>query len=230
MRKRVSLATILTVCVAVFAMLLTATARAQDARYVEYGFSFQPPAGWQQDAEAEGPIRVQYFGPQRGDGSQPRLNLSVQNYAINLSDQQINSLSTEMLANINELGMRDSKVISHGKTTIAGHDALQIDYSYNQDGAPIRLRQVYIPVGDHKRTYLFTFVDNAQHFEQSAGAVQAAISSFTSAQASSSPATATPEPEQGASSWEWLLIIIGIIALCAVAGAAYLLMRRKAIA
>ncbi|HSE97699.1 MAG TPA: PsbP-related protein, partial [Blastocatellia bacterium] len=193
-------------CITAIALFFSAAARAQDSRYVEYGFSFQPPAGWQEDAEAEGTIRVQYFGPQRGDGSQPRLNLSVQNYAINLSEQQINSLKTEMLANINELGMRDPKVISQGKSAIAGHDALQIDYSYSQDGAPTRLRQVYVPVLDHKRTYLFTFVDNAQHFDQSAGAVQAAINSFTTAAASASPATAASKPEREPGAWKWLLI------------------------
>jgi hypothetical protein len=214
--------------IAFIVILSSMIARAQDSRYVEYGFSFQPPAGWQQDPEAEGTIRVQYFGPQREDGSQPKLNLSVQNYAINLSEQQIGSLSSEMVENIADLGMRDPKVISSSRASVAGHDALQIDYSYTQDGRPTRLRQIYVPVSDHKRTYLFTFVDNAQHFDQSVLLVQNAVGSFTTAQASSSPATASPEPAERAGSWNWLLIIIGIIALALVAGATYMLMRRKA--
>ncbi|HWP43347.1 MAG TPA: hypothetical protein VNO14_08945, partial [Blastocatellia bacterium] len=151
-----------TVLMAGVISVLIASAAAQDPRYVEYGFSFQPPAGWQQDMEAEGAIRVQYFGPERSDGTVPKLNLSVQNYAINLSDQQIASLSSEMIENITALGMKDPKVMSSSKSSVSGHEAVQIDYSYTQDGKPIRLRQVYVPVRDHKRTYLFTFVDNAQ--------------------------------------------------------------------
>jgi hypothetical protein len=226
MIKRVSM---LIMIIAAF-VFWSSTARAQEPRYVEYGFSFQAPAGWQQEEETEGAIRVQYFGPRRENGSQPKLNLSVQNYALNLSEQQINSLSAEMIENINELGMKDPKVISNSKISVSGHEALQIDYSYNQDGAPTRLRQVYVPVSDHKRTYLFTFVDNAQHFDQTAPAVQAAIGSFTTAPASASPATATPKPEEGSGVWKWILIIIGIIALAVVAGATYMLMRKRAVA
>jgi hypothetical protein len=228
MKKRVSIASAIIIFVAF--VMWSATARAQEARYVEYGFSFQPPAGWQQDEEAEGAIRVQYFGPRREDGSQPKLNLSVQNYALNLGEQQINSLTTEMVENISGLGMKDPKVIFSGKTMISGHEAMQIDYSYNQDGTPTRLRQVYVPVSDHKRTYLFTFVDKAQHFDQTAAGVQAAIGSFSTAPASASPATATPKQGEEAGRWNWVLIILGIIALAVVAGATYMLMRRRAIA
>jgi cobalamin biosynthesis Mg chelatase CobN len=207
-----------------------AAAAAQDSRYVEYGYSFQPPAGWQQDVEAEGNIRVQYFGPERADGTQPKLNLSVQNYAVGLSEQQAGSLSAEMIESIRALGMKDPKVISSSKTTISGHEALQIDYSYTQDGEPTRLRQVYVPVSDHKRTYLFTFVDKAQHFDQSAPAVQGAVNTFTVARAGDSPATRSSESAQEPGVWKWVLTIIGVLALVVVAVATYLLIRRRAIA
>ncbi len=60
MRRRVSLTSVSMGCVAALVLFLSATASAQDARYIEYGFSFQPPAGWQQDAEAEGAIPARY--------------------------------------------------------------------------------------------------------------------------------------------------------------------------
>ncbi len=199
---------------------------AQDTRYIEYGFSFQPPPGWQEDRAAGGDVRVQYLGPQRNDRIQARLNLTTQNYAVNLSDQQINSMADEMIANLKGLGMTAAQIVDRRKIPVAGVDALQMDMTYDQDRVPMRLRQVYVPVADHKRTYLFTFVDKAERFDETSPAAQAAINSFSPA-VSRAPATSTNVGEQSSSGLpRWLLISIAAVALIVIIAAAYFLMRK----
>jgi hypothetical protein len=207
--------------------LCCATVRAQETRYVEYGFSFQPPPGWQEDRAAAGNVRVQYLAPQRNDRVQARLNLTTQNYAVNLNDQQINSMADDMIANIKSLGMSAAQVVDRRKISIAGIDSLQMDMTYDQDRVPMRLRQVYVPVADHKRTYLFTFVDKADRFDETAQAAQAAINSFSPA-VTRDPAAGTGAGEQSGSGLpRWALISIAALALIVVIGAAYLLMRKQ---
>jgi hypothetical protein len=204
---------------------------AQDTRYVEYGFSFQPPPGWQEDRAAGGDVRVQYLGPQRNDRIQARLNLTTQNYAVDLNDRQINSMADEMIANLKSLGMKDPQVIDRRKIPIAGIDALQMDMTYDQDRIPMRLRQVYVPVADHKRTYLFTFVDKAERFDETAPAAAAAINSFSPAtsRASVTGADTSERSDAGLPGWVRIsiLIFIASVALFVVIWAAYLLMRKR---
>ena len=211
------------------AVLFCAAARAQDTRYVEYGFSFQPPPGWQEDKTAGGDVRVLYLGPQRNDRIQARLNLTIQNYTVDLNDREINSLADGLIANSRSIGWKDPQIVDRRKIPVAGVEALQMDVTYDQDRVPMRLRQVYVPVADHKRTYLFTFADKAERFDETAPAAQAAINSFSPAPARAS-ATSTDASEQSNSAlqrWRWVLILIAAIALIVVIAAAYLLMRKQ---
>lgn len=209
-----------------FLAFYCAAAQAQETRYVEYGFSFQPPPGWQEDRAASGDVRVQYLGPQRNDRSQAKLNLTTQNYAVNLSDQQINAIADEMVANSKSLGWRESQVTDRRKLNIGGIEALQMDMTFNQDRNPTRLRHVFIPVPEHKRTYVFTFVDTAENFDETASAAATAINSFSPA-ISRMPG-ATPEASAIDSGLpKWLLITIAVIASIVVIAAAYLLLRKR---
>jgi hypothetical protein len=213
-----------------FVILCQSSTRAEDGRFVEYGFSFQPPAGWQQDNTADADVRVQYAGPQREDKSQPRLNLTIQDYAINITDEQIEQLVREMLDQLKSLGMKDAQMADRRKITVSGYDALQMDLAYTQDNTPMRLRQVYIPVAEHKRTYLYTFVDAARYFDQSVAAAQNAINSFAPAGSSPARSDVKQDANDGAGMWTLLLVLLGLVALAIIVGAAYLLIRRRAVA
>ena len=207
--------------------LCCAIALAQDTRFVEYGFSFQPPPGWQEDKTAGGDVRVLYLGPQRSDRTQARLNLTIQNYTVALNDRDINSLADGLIANSKSIGWKDPQIVDRRKIPVAGVEALQMDVAYDQDRVPMRLRQVYVPVADHKRTYLFTFADKAESFDETAPAAQAAINSFSPATTRAS-ATSTDASEQSSSGLpRWALILIAAIALIVIIAAAYLLMRKQ---
>jgi hypothetical protein len=211
-----------------FLVLCCAAAQAQETRYIEYGFSFQPPAGWQEDRAASGDVRVQYLGPRRNDRSQAKLNLTTQNYAVNLSDQQINAIADEMVANSQSLGWRDPQVTDRRKLTIGGIEALQMDMTFNQDRVPTRLRHLFVPVAEHKRTYVFTFVDTAANFDETAPAAVAAINSFSPA-VSRSPLASTDATDASESGLpRWALITIAALALIVIITAAYFLMRKVA--
>ena len=210
-----------------FLALYCAAAQAQDTRYVEYGFAFQPPPGWQEDRAASGDVRVQYLGPRRNDRSQAKLNLTTQNYAVTLSDQQINAIADEMVANSKSLGWRDPQVTDRRKINIGGIEALQIDMNFNQERTPTRLRHVFIPVAEHKRTYLFTFVNTAANFDETSQSAAAAINSFSPAL--SRATAASPDAAAAADSGppRWALITIGAAALLIVVTAAFLLLRKR---
>jgi hypothetical protein len=210
-----------------FLALYCAAAHAQDTRYVEYGFSFQPPPGWQEDRAASGDVRVQYLGPKRNDRSQAKLNLTTQNYAVSLSDQQVNAIADEMVANSRSLGWRDPQVTDRRKINIGGIEALQMDMTFNQERTPTRLRHVFIPVAEHKRTYLFTFVDTAANFDETAPAAAAAINSFSPAISRSTGASPDAAAATDSGLPQWALITIGAAGLLIVITAAYLLLRKS---
>ena len=210
-----------------FLALYCAAAHAQDTRYVEYGFSFQPPPGWQEDRAASGGIRVQYLGPKRNDRSQANLTLTTQNYAVNLSDQQVNAIADDMVATTKSLGLRDVQVTDRRKINIGGMEAFQMEMTFNQDRIPGRGRHVFIPVPEHKRTYVFNFVDTAANFDETAPAAAAAINSFSPA-VSRAPG-ASPDAANATDSGlpQWALITIGAVALLIVITAAFLLLRKR---
>ncbi len=209
-----------------FLALYCAAAQAQETRYVEYGFSFQPPPGWQEDRAASGDVRVQYLGPKRNDGSQAKLNLTTQNYAVSLSDQQVNAIADEMVANSKGLGWRDVQVTDRRKISIGGIEAFQMDMTFNQNRIPGRLRYVFIPVTEHKRTYVFYFVDTAENFDETAPAAAAAINSFSPA-ISRAPGASPLAGETDSGLPRWALITIAILASLVVITAAYLLLRKR---
>lgn len=204
-------------------LLETGAAQAQDTRYTnnQYGISFQPPSEWTPD------ILTRYLGPRRDDGTQPTLNLVAHSYTMTLNDQETNALTDEMLDQLESQGMREARVADRRKTTISGLEALQIDLTYKERAVPMRLRQIYVPVVEHKRTYLFTFIDTAQHFAKSASAVDSAVASFTPAITRDSTGGTQSPADTQANSYTLLLVIIGFIALLAIIGAAYLLLRRQ---
>jgi hypothetical protein len=203
-----------------------AEAQSQQARYVNphLGVSFQPPQGWTADNV------VNYLGPERQDGSRPVLTLIAHDSVLDLSDSGIESLAGDMIGTLENQGMQNIQVADRRKRNIAGLDSLQMDLTYQQAGVPLRYRQVYIPVKEHNRTYLFGLMDNARHFNESAPAAESAIASFVPNITRSGEAGAQPGPGGGggAGAWTLLLVLLGVIALGIVVGALYLLLRRRA--
>lgn len=208
------------IAAAALAILCSIAAQAQDTRYTnsQYGISFQPPAGYTPEA------LVRYLGQPRGDGTWSVLTLIADESLVDLSDKGIEALAKEMRDTLADQGMDGIQVNDRRKRNIAGFDALQMDLSYKGGGAPIRQRQVYIPITDHKRTYLFTFIDAAQHFDDSVAAAEGAIASF--APVAPVSASADAKPDGGASPNRWPLILLGILAIGIIIAATYLLVRR----
>jgi hypothetical protein len=195
-------------------------AQAQDTRYTnsQYGISFQPPAGYTSENI------VRYIGEPRGDGTWPVLTLIADESLVDISDKGVDALSKVMLNTLADQGVEAIQVAEGRKRNVAGFDAWQMDLTYKRGGTSLRQRQVYVPVSDHKRTYLFTFIDAAQYFDQSVAAAESAIASFAPA---ASRAESDEAKQSGAAkSYTLPLIILGALALAIIIGAAYLLMRR----
>jgi hypothetical protein len=207
---------------AVLALQYFIAAQAQDARYTnsQYGISFQPPAGYTPETV------VRYLGQPRGDGSSPVLTLIADDYLVDLSDKGIDALSSQMRGTLADQGVEAIQINDRRKRNVAGFDAFQMDLTYKDGRASIRQRQVYIPVNDHRRTYLFTFIDASQHFDQSVAAAETAIASFTPAAPTSPVADAKQDATAIANRWP--LIVLGILALAVIIAATYLLLRRRA--
>jgi hypothetical protein len=201
--------------------LLSIAAQAQDSRYTnsQYGISFQPPAGYTPEN------LVRYHGQARADGTWPVLTLIVDDSLVDLSDKGIDALSKDMRDTLAEQGMDAIQVADRRKRSVAGFDAWQMDLTYKRGAASIRQRQVYVPISDHKRTYLFTFIDAAQHFDESVAAAESAIASF----APSASASASDDTKQGggARTYTLPLLILGAIALTIIIAAIYLLTRKR---
>ena len=208
------------IAAAALVLLCFVASAAQDTRYTnsEYGISFQPPAGYTRET------LVRYLGEPRADGTSSVLTLIADESIIDLSDRGMDALSKEMRDTLADQGMDSIQIGDRRKRNVAGFDALQMDLTYKGGGASIKQRQVYIPVSDHKRTYLFTFVDAAQHFDQSVAAAESAIASFATSAAA--PAAAAKQ-EGEAMGNRWLLIALGIMALALIIGATYLLTRGR---
>jgi hypothetical protein len=102
-----------------------------------------------------------------------------------------------------------------------------MEMTFNQDRVPTRLRHVFVPVAEHKRTYVFTFVDTDANFDETAPAAAAAINSFSPA-LSRAPLTSTAATDEGESGLpRWALITIAALASLVIITAAYLLMRKR---
>jgi hypothetical protein len=209
-------------CVVVAAALplLIVTAQGQDGRYTnsQYGISFQPPAGYTPEN------LVRYHGQPRADGTWPVLTLIADDSLVDLSDKGIDALSKDMRDTLAEQGMDAIQVADRRKRNVAGFDAWQMDLTYKRGAASIRQRQVYVPIGDHKRTYLFTFIDAAQHFDESVAAAESAIASFVP---SASAGAGDETKKGGAGPYTLPLIILGAIALAIIITATYLLTRKR---
>lgn len=210
---RIIIAVTLTACAAM--------AQAQDNRYTnsQYGISFQPPAGYTPEN------LVRYLGQPREDGTWPVFTLIADESLVDLSDKGTDALSKEMRDTLADQGMDAIQIADRRKRSVAGFDAWQMDLIYKRGGASIRQRQVYVPISDHNRTYLFTFIDAAQHFDQSVAAAENAIASF--APAAQGSARAETAQSGGSKSYTLPLIILGAIALAIIIAAAYLLMRKR---
>ena len=212
-------------------LFISAVAQPQETRYTnsQLGVSFQPPSGWTADNV------VRYLGPEREDGTWAVLTLISHDAALDLSESGTEALSREMIDTLEDQGIANVQVADRRKRTITGFDAYQLDLTYQQGGIPFRQRLVYVPVAEHKRTYLFTLVDTANRFNESAPSVESAISSFTptasrAADPGARPGAATPDPDSGAGMWTLPLVLLGVIALALIVGAIYLLLRRRAAA
>src|SRR5215213_4015870 len=197
-----------------------AAGQSQEARYAntQLGVSFQPPPGWTADNV------VRYLGPEREDGTWAVLTLISHDSALDLSDAGTESLAREMIDTLEGQGVGNVQVADRRKRTISGLDAFQMDLTYQQAGVPVRQRLVYVPVAEHKRTYLFTLVDTAKRFNESAPAVESAVASFTPAASRSNAAGPQTAAEGGAGVWTLPLVLLGVIALGIVITAVYLLL------
>jgi hypothetical protein len=225
----------LVICAVAFAALCPPASVAQEGRYTndQYGVSFQPPPGWVKDDEAGGDVLVQYLGPQRADRTRPVLNLTAQNSLMGFTDDEINAVASELTADFDERGMQEAKVTDRRRMSVGGFDALQLGLTYRRGNDPTEARQVYLPITEHGRTYLFTFIDTARHFGESSVAATNAINSFTAAVSRrGGPAAATPGARSagGAGQYTLLLVIAGFVALVVIIGAVYLLLQRRKLA
>jgi hypothetical protein len=191
---------------------------AQESRFTnsQYNVSFQPPPGWNAD------ILVRYLGPQRPDGTTPTLNLIVHGSTTSLNEQEIARLTSELVSGLTEQGAGNVQVVDRRVIKVAGIDSLQIDITYTSD-VPMRLRQVYIPVNDQNRTFLFTFVDTNEHFAETVAAAERAIASFNVPRQS---ATAQGQSSSQAGSYTLLLVVVGMLALAVAIGGTYVLLKR----
>jgi hypothetical protein len=203
-----------------------AFAQPQESRYSnpQLGVSFQPPSGWTADNV------VRYLGPEREDGTWPVLTLVAHDSALDISDSGTDALAREMIDTLEGQGIGNVQVSDRRKRSIAGLDAFQMDLTYQQGGVPVRQRQIYVPVAEHKRTYLFTLVDNAKRFNESAPSVESAVASFTPAVSRAADTSPRTGAYSGAGMWTLPLVLLGVIALCMVIGAIYLLLRKRAAA
>jgi hypothetical protein len=215
-----------TASVAVLAGILfaqVAVAQSQETRYAnpQLGVSFQPPSGWTADNV------VRYLGPERDDGTWPVLTLISHDSALDLSDSGTAALAQEMIDTLEGQGIGNVQVSDRRKRSVSGFDAFQMDLTYQQGGIPIRQRLVYVPVAEHRRTYLFTLVDTARRFNESAPSVENAIASFTPSVSRAADAGLEPGPQGGAGMWTLPLVLLGVIALAMIIGAVYLLVRNR---
>jgi hypothetical protein len=190
-----------------------------DTRFTnsQYNVSFQPPPGWNAD------ILVRYLGPQRQDSTAPTLNLVVHGSAVVLNEQEINRLTNELMSGLTEQGAENVQLVDRRLIKIAGTDALQIDIAYTSD-VQMRMRQVYIPVNDQNRTFLFTFVDTNEHFAETVSPAERAIASFS---VSRQPTTVQSQSGTQEGFYTLLLVVIGMIALAVVIGGTYLLLQKR---
>lgn len=209
-------------------LAFAAPAQPQESRYSnqQLGVSFQPPSGWTADNV------VRYLGPEREDGTWPVLTLISHDSALDLSDSGTEALEREMIDTLEGQGIESVQVSDRRKRNVNGLDAFQMDLTYQQGGVPVRQRLVYVPVADHQRTYLFTLVDTARRFNESAPSAENAIASFTAAAARSGDAApaapAAPGQGDGAGTWTLALVLLGVIALGIVIVTIYLLLRKRA--
>lgn len=197
--------------------LMTAFVDAQEAEVYnsrQHNVTFRPPRGWTTD------IIVQYAGEERADGTRPTLNLTADNTHIDLSEQRLSTLTRELLQEFGE-----ARLVNSRRTSIGAREAFQVEVAFLQAGVPMRMRQVYIPVAEQNRTYLFTFADSAEHYDETVSAAAGAMSSFElprASQESSEVARGGPGAAKTA-----LLILAGIFAIALVVGASYMLIQRQ---
>ena len=99
--------------------------------------------------------------------------------------------------------------------------------TFNQERIPTRLRHVFIPVAEHKRTYLFTFVNTAANFDETAPGCRSRHQFVLPGHFSRD----YREPGRGRATDpglpQWALITIGVAGLMIVITAAYLLLRKR---
>ncbi len=217
------------VIVVAVAVLCISTASAQDTRYSNkrYGISFQPPPDWVEDKGVRSDVLVQYLGPKREDNTRPVINLTALDNAISLDEDQIKAIESDLTAGFEDRGLSSARVVDRKKIKVSGFDALQMDLTYKQGDALVQSRQAYVPIQEHKRTYLFTFSDDARHFDESSSAAESALNSFA-AQVSRPPIANGESPTgETSSSHTLFLALIGIMALAVVVGAGYLLLRGR---
>ncbi|HEY7912247.1 MAG TPA: hypothetical protein VIG62_10085 [Blastocatellia bacterium] len=210
-----------------FASAPVAAAQDQNSRFTDgqAGLSFQPPAGWTPEHI------LRYRGPKRDDETFPALVVTWFDSAFVLSDSNIEAFTQDLRAELTSSGFQSVRVTGSQKRSVAGREALQVDVTYQDGKVPVQHREVIVPASSQGRTYQFTFKDAAVHFDQSAAAAEASISSFTLGAITDLPAAQSgqrPDQPGAADSNNLLLFVVGALALIIVVGAAYLLLRRPA--
>jgi hypothetical protein len=209
------------------AFTAASVAETDEARFTnnQCKVAFQPPPGWQPA------ILVQYIGSPREDGARPALTLAAQETLIDLSDQAVDDLANESSTQIGGDAVEGAQVTARKKLSISGLDAVELEFSYKIDGTLIRLEQVYIPVSQQNRTYLFTLEDSADHFADSQAIADKAISSFSLlSAANASTATSgspSPTPGKGPVTPVLPLVVVGAAALAIGIAATYLYLRAR---
>lgn len=200
--------------IALFFVMAGLTAAQEPVVYFsrQENVTFRPPPGWSTD------IMVQYAGPERSDGTRPTLNLTTEETHIDLSERRLSELTQEILQEFGE-----ARLVGSRRTAIGVREAFQIEVAFLQVGVPMRMRQVYIPVAEQGRTYLFTFADSAEHFDETLAAATSAISSF---EVMRNPDASGPvRGRDGAKTA--LLVLALVIGFALLIGASYLLLQKQ---
>ncbi len=156
------------------------------------------------------------------------LLLDIADTLINLSDT--NNLTKDIQDQLRRDEAEAVNVSDPQKRTVAGRDGLQIDVSYRRGKVSIRERRVYVPATEQSRTYVFTLMDRAEYFDQTAAAADPAISSFalTNQAGGRSGARDGDESKTGSGTIPLALgIILGSIALIVVLVSGFLLLRSR---
>ena len=136
-----------------------------------YGFSVEYPKNWEikESINVEGITAiVAFMGPAKNN-FQPNINVKTENapsYTLNQYIQASKQTLSQFFA------MNDYILIDEGGLTINGQNSYFLEYAYNLQGYPLKIKQVVLMKGDNAYIITYTalqntFEDNVRDFDNS---------------------------------------------------------------